>query len=218
MADPRRTPSRRKNGTSTRKKIPVNGPENEMEEGNAAPPAGDDVPVEVPADGPQPVTDADREKLQLMDRLMRLQAEFDNYRKRQARDFQRLCSQGKKDLIHELLAVLDNYHRAESLVEEGGHSVEEIADGLMKTSEQLTSILAQEGLRELEVNRNDPFDPNVHDAMLAEDTEDLDIDRVLEVFQKGYLLKDELLRPARVKVGRAASRDRRETPVEEGGE
>ncbi len=147
----------------------------------------------------------DAVRLQLQEKLLRLQAEFDNYRKRQARDFRRLCEQGKKDLIQELLAVLDNYHRAEQLVKEGGHSVEEIADGLMKTSEQLVSILQQEGLNELEVAQDDPFDPNIHEAMLAENREGLDQDTVLEVFQKGYRLGQDLLRPARVKVGKPVS-------------
>lgn len=167
---------------------------------------------EEPAAPPAP----DPEKVQLRERLMRLQAEFDNYRKRQARDFKRLCSQGKKELILELLAVLDNYHRAEKLVKEGGHSVEEIADGLMKTSEQLTSILSQEGLEELDVNRDDPFDPNIHEAMLAEDSENLKRDTVLEVFQRGYRLDEDLLRPARVKVGKA--RPREEETGSDGGE
>lgn len=165
-----------------------------------------------PAAPPTP----DPEKVQLRERLMRLQAEFDNYRKRQARDFRRLCSQGKKELILELLAVLDNYHRAEKLVKEGGHSVEEIADGLMKTSEQLTSILSQEGLEELDVKRDDPFDPNIHEAMLAEDAENLERDTVMEVFQRGYRLDDDLLRPARVKVGKAGPRE--EETGSEGGE
>lgn len=167
--------------------------------------------TEEPAAPPAP----DPEKVQLRERLMRLQAEFDNYRKRQARDFRRLCSQGKKELILELLAVLDNYHRAEKLVKEGGHSVEEIADGLMKTSEQLTNILSQEGLEELDVKRNDPFDPNIHEAMLAEDSEKLERDTVMEVFQRGYRLDDDLLRPARVKVGKARPREE-ETGSEEG--
>ncbi|OPL18134.1 MAG: hypothetical protein AVO35_06420 [Candidatus Aegiribacteria sp. MLS_C] len=216
MADPRRNTTRRKNGTSTRRSIPEDQPEeNKKEESGTH--SHEEVTDEVPSREPEPVPGADPERARLLDRLMRLQAEFDNYRKRQARDFRRLCSQGKRELISELLAVLDNYHRAERLVEEGGHSVEEIADGLMKTSDQLERILAQEGLSEMEVSPRDPFDPNIHEALLAEDTEDLDMDRVLEVFQKGYMLNDEMLRPARVRVGRAGHR-REGTPVDEGGE
>jgi molecular chaperone GrpE len=217
MADPRRTHARRKNGTSSRRRIPVSDTDEHRREPSSAEEHEEGLPEELAEE--QPVMEGpDPEKLQLRDRLMRLQAEFDNYRKRQARDFRRLCSQGKKDLIFELLAVLDNYHRAEKLVKEGGHSVEEIADGLMKTSEQLVGILGQEGLRELEVEKDDPFDPNIHEAMLAENTEDLDRDTVLEVFQRGYLLGDDLIRPARVKVGKARLRDREERPESEGGE
>jgi molecular chaperone GrpE len=215
MADPRRTPAKSKNGTSTRRRVPVtggeSGPEKVTDRGH------DMEAVQNPEEEQRPIREEhDQEKLQLRERLMRLQAEFDNYRKRQARDFRRLCSQGKKDLIMELLAVLDNYHRAEKLVEEGGHSVEEIADGLMKTSDQLMSILSQEGLEELEIGKDDPFDPNIHEAMLAETREGLDRDTVLEVFQRGYRLNDDLLRPARVKVGKAHRSDPDPGPGNEG--
>ena len=207
MADPRRTPAKRKSSTSVRKVIPITAKKNreEPEETVKEEPAPEEAfeTSEEPADEAAVDEEAREENRRLQEKLMRLQAEFDNYRKRQARDFRRLCSQGKRDLIVELLAVLDNYHRAEKLVDEGGHSVEEIANGLMKTSEQLTSILAQEGLKELGVQPDDPFDPNIHEAMLAEDREGLDRDTVLEVFQKGYRLGSELLRPARVKVGKS---------------
>jgi len=201
MADPRRSRSKKKEGTSARGKIPISVVEDEMEKnleeaGNSK--AEEEVEnPELPTDSkPDPI------KLQLQDKLLRLQAEFDNYRKRQARDFRKLCTQGKKELIKELLAVLDNYHRAEQLVKEGGHSVEEIADGLMKTSEQLVGILKQEGLSELDIKKGDPFDPNIQEAMIAEEEEGLDQDTVLEVYQKGYRLGEDLLRPARVKVGK----------------
>ena len=202
MADPRRSMKRR-NGTSTRRRNPVLEPQKDSIDMQEVPEAENmteekKIESQEPSSGFEP----DPVRLQLQDKLLRLQAEFDNYRKRQARDFRRLCEQGKKELIQELLAVLDNYHRAEQLVKEGGHSVEEIADGLMKTSEQLVSILKQEGLNELEVAQDDPFDPNIHEAMLAESKEGLDKDTVLEVFQKGYCIGQDLLRPARVKVGK----------------
>jgi molecular chaperone GrpE len=201
MADPRRRVTKKRNGTSVRRKIPVLATEDEIEE-NLEEAGNSETGKEI--ENPELSADSkpDAEKLQLQDKLLRLQAEFDNYRKRQARDFRKLCDQGKKELIEELLAVLDNYHRAEQLVKEGGHSVEEIADGLMKTSQQLVDILKQESLSELDVKKDDPFDPNIHEAMLAEDKEGLDRDTVLAVFQKGYRLGEDLLRPARVKVGK----------------
>ncbi len=206
MADPRRSMLKRRNGTSARKRDPI--PESHDEPiGIQEVPETEIMTEETGTESQDPADrfEPDPVRLQLQEKLLRLQAEFDNYRKRQARDFRRLCEQGKKELIQELLAVLDNYHRAEQLVEEGGHSVEEIADGLMKTSEQLVSILKQEGLKEVEIADGDPFDPNIHEAMLAEHRDGLDQDTVLEVFQKGYTLGQDLLRPARVRVGKPLS-------------
>lgn len=141
------------------------------------------------------------EREALEEKLLRLRAEFDNYRKRQAREFHRLCSAGKRELIEELLAVLDNVRRAEELSEEG-HSAEEILTGMFQTAGQLNDILCREGLQRLEVDSGDHFDPNVHEAMLAEEVEEAEHDLVLDVFQDGYMLEQELLRPARVKVGK----------------
>ncbi len=219
MADPRRKHSSRPKGTSSRRN-PILEPEVEIETGNVLSEAENTAEIsEAESQEHIPDVEPDPVKLQLQEKLLRLQAEFDNYRKRQARDFRRLCAQGKKELITELLAVLDNHQRAEVLVKEGGHSVEEIADGLMKTSEQLKNILKQEGLAELDVNVNDPFDPNIHEAMIAENREGLDQDTVLEVFQNGYCLGQDLLRPARVMVGKPVSplnRVSEESPDEEG--
>ena len=206
MADPRRNMMKRGKGTSAREKNPIPEPREEPISIQEVPET-EIMTEETGTENQEPSGkfEPDPIRLQLQEKLLRLQAEFDNYRKRQARDFRKLCEQGKKSLIQELLAVLDNYHRAEQLVEEGGHSVEEIADGLMKTSEQLVSILEQEGLNELEISNGDPFDPNIHEAMLAENREGLDQDTVLEVFQKGYTLGQDLLRPARVRVGKPLS-------------
>ena len=220
MADPRRSVAKRRNGTSARRRVPVSESQEDLINNQEVPEADNSAEeTGIESQEPSGRFEPDPIRLQLQEKLLRLQAEFDNYRKRQARDFRRLCEQGKKELIEELLAVLDNYHRAEQLVKEGGHSVEEIADGLMKTSEQLVSILKQEGLNELEVAKDDPFDPNIHEAMLAENREGLDQDTVLEVFQKGYRLGQDLLRPARVKVGKPVSPSRTGEQSEgEGGE
>ena len=218
MTDPRRSTLKRRNGTSARTKDPV--PESQEEPiGIQEVPETENMAEKTGTENQDPAErfEPDPVKLQLQEKLLRLQAEFDNYRKRQARDFRRLCEQGKKDLIQELLAVLDNYHRAEQLVEEGGHSEEEIADGLMKTSEQLVSILKQEGLEELEIADGDAFDPNIHEAMLAENRDGLDQDTVLEVFQKGYTLGQDLLRPARVRVGKPLASSRTGKQSETGG-
>ncbi|MBN1434587.1 nucleotide exchange factor GrpE [Candidatus Fermentibacterales bacterium] len=133
--------------------------------------------------------------------LLRLQAEFDNYRKRQAREFRRLCGAGKRDLVTELLPVIDNFDRAARLREEG-HGSEEILAGLFQTLGQMLAILRKEGVEEILTEPGDSFDPNVHEAMIAETVEDASSDVVLEVLQKGYSMENELLRPTRVRVGR----------------
>ncbi len=139
----------------------------------------------------------------LREKLLRMGAEFENYRKRQARDFNRLCNQGRKDLIEELLVILDNFDRAEDH-QNGSLTVEELASGLVQTLQMLRSILEREGLSEIVTTEMDPFDPNIHEAMIAEDSEDLERDSVLQVLQKGYRFGGELLRPVRVRVGKAS--------------
>ncbi len=210
MADPRRTAKLGGIHTSTSRRIPVDAAPDDDREMKSAPETVEyDKNVEAEAaeinsELSELEEKSELEKEQLRDRILRLQAEFDNYRKRQIREFKRFCAQGKKELIGELLAVLDNYSRAEQLLDEGDHPLKEIAEGLIKTSGQLTEILRQEGLHPLDVEVNDPFDPNYHEAMIAEEVADLDRDIILEVFQKGYMLGDELLRPAMVKVGKPA--------------
>ncbi|MCK4672137.1 MAG: nucleotide exchange factor GrpE [Candidatus Aegiribacteria sp.] len=209
MVDPRRTAKRGKTHTSISRRIPIDAAPDDEGKMKPVPEAVErdenveDEAGEINGGLSELEEKSELEKEQLRERILRLQAEFDNYRKRQVRDFKRLCTQGKKELIEELLVVLDNYSRAEQLLEEGDHPLKEIAEGLIKTSGQLSDILRQEGLHPLDVEVNDPFDPNYHEAMLAEEVADLDRDIILEVFQKGYMLGDELLRPARVKVGKS---------------
>lgn len=143
---------------------------------------------------------------ELKDKFQRLAAEFDNYRKRQARDFNRLVEQGRKDLITELLTVLDNFDRARAIAQ-SEHSDKEIVDGIMQTSDQLKRILYKEGLHEVTIEVGDHFDPNIHEAMFAEDIKEGDFDVVLEIYQKAYRYGQDLLRPARVKVGRVPGRN-----------
>ncbi len=148
----------------------------------------------------------EKERDDLLDKFQRLAAEFDNYRKRQARDFNRLIDQGRKKLVEELLTVLDNFDRAKVTCE-GDHSDKEIVDGILQTYEQLQRVLKKEGLEEIPIEPGDPFDPNIHEAMVAESIDEGETDIVLEVFQKGYYFGQNLLRPARVKVGKVSPRD-----------
>lgn len=148
----------------------------------------------------------------LLEDYKRLAAEFDNYRKRQARDFNRLISQGRRQLMTEILSVLDNFDRARETLD-GTHPDSEIITGLLQIGSQLESLLQKEGLSVVETSEGDHFDPNIHEAMIAEDSEDHSADAVKQVLQKGYRFGQDLIRPVRVKVLRGLKRE-----VEESGE
>jgi len=202
MGDPRREQNGKQQGRGTgmsrRAAQEKEPPEPDSPEEVSGTSISEETP---PVDG---VVQEEREIL--MDRYQRLAAEFDNYRKRQARDFNRLIEQGRKKLVTELLTVLDNFDRA-SIIAQGEHSDKEIVDGILQTSEQLRSILRKEGLEEVISEPGDPFDPHIHEAMFAEDVEEGDMDVILEVYQKAYRFGQDLLRPARVKVGRVPGKN-----------
>lgn len=191
MADPRRSKKSDKAGRRGAKPCP-------------SPPEAEDESIDTPEPDISPTDQIESLEIErdvLLDRYQRLAAEFDNYRKRQSRDFKRLIEQGRRKLIEELLTVVDNFDRAKTICRED-HSDKDVVDGIMQTSEQLQDVLKKEGLEEVSTEPGDPFNPNIHEAMVAENIDEGDVDIVIEVFQKGYYFGDDLLRPARVKVGK----------------
>jgi molecular chaperone GrpE len=136
-----------------------------------------------------------QERDELVDRLQRLQAEFENYRKRAARDQQALVARAHERLVKELLPVLDDLGRALEAAEQ--HEEATLEDGVRLVHRQLMDILAREGLTEIDTDG--VFDPHVHEALLAQPS-DSEAGTVLEVLQKGYRLGDHVLRPARVTI------------------
>ena len=135
------------------------------------------------------------ERDELVDRLQRLQAEFENYRKRAARDQQALVERAHERLVKELLPVLDDLGRALEAAEQ--HEEAALEDGVRLVHRQLVDVLAKEGLKEIETDG--VFDPHVHEALLSQ-LSDAETGTVLEVLQKGYRLGDHVLRPARVTI------------------
>jgi molecular chaperone GrpE len=134
-----------------------------------------------------------RERDVYLDNLQRLKAEFDNYRKRAARDQESLVARAHERLAKELLPVLDDLSRALEAAEQ--HEEAKLEDGVRLVHRQLSDILAKEGLTEIETDG--AFDPHVHEALLAQPS-DAEPGTVIEVLQKGYRLGDHVLRPARV--------------------
>ena len=134
-----------------------------------------------------------RERDAYLDNLQRLKAEFDNYRKRAARDQESLVARAHERLVKELLPVLDDLGRALEAAEQ--HEEAKLEDGVRLVERQLSDVLAKEGLTEIETDG--AFDPHVHEALLAQPS-DAEPGTVIEVLQKGYRLGDHVLRPARV--------------------
>ena len=124
-----------------------------------------------------------------------MKAEFDNYRKRAAREQVELTTRAAERLVKELLPVLDDLERA--LEAAAQHEEAELEEGVRLVHRELVEALAREGL--VEVETDGQFDPHVHEALVSQPSERED-GSVIEVLQKGYRLGDRVLRPARVVV------------------
>jgi molecular chaperone GrpE len=135
------------------------------------------------------------ERDELFDRLQRLAAEFDNFRKRSAREQAATLGRANERLVKELLPILDDLGRA--LEAASDHEEAKLEEGVRLTHRALADLLEKEGLAEIETNGK--FDPHVHEALLSQPSDEEE-GSVIEVVQKGYRLGDRVLRPARVVV------------------
>jgi molecular chaperone GrpE len=137
-----------------------------------------------------------RERDEYLDALQRLKAEFDNYRKRAAREQSDIVARASERLVKELIPVLDDLERAVEAAEE--HEEASLEEGVKLVRRALADALQREGLAEIETNGK--FDPHVHEALLSQPDDELESGTVLQVLQKGYRLGDKVIRPARVIV------------------
>lgn len=134
---------------------------------------------------------------ELTNQLLRLQADFVNYKNRVEKEKDRIYSNATEELITELLPVLDNFERAlESVEEKDG-----FYEGVKMIYDQILKVLNDKGLEEIDCLGKE-FDPNYHHAVFAEDVEGKEEGTILEVLQKGYLLNDKVIRPSMVKVAK----------------
>jgi molecular chaperone GrpE len=133
----------------------------------------------------------------LIDRLARLQAEFENARKRSAREQQDYREYAVSDALKALLPTLDSFERALQTNKEKS----EFRNGIDLIYKQLQDALQKVGLRPIPA-KGEPFDPHLHEAIEMVDTKDAEDHQIIEELQRGYKLKDRLLRPAMVKVAR----------------
>jgi molecular chaperone GrpE len=130
------------------------------------------------------------------DRLLRLAADFDNYKKRAARERAEYVALANERLLKELLPILDDLERALNSAEE--HEAAQLEEGVRLVHRSLASLLERQGVKEIATEGK--FDPHVHEALLAQPSDEAEQGDVLDVIQKGYTLGDRVVRPARVIV------------------
>lgn len=166
-----------------------------------APPEG--TSSETTENGPAPSQEAstlESEKQDLQDRLLRLAADFDNYKKRMIRERESSFKYAEEGLLKELLPSIDNLERALAH-DMGGDESNAMRAGVDLTLKALLAATAKFGLAPID-SVGQAFDPNLHEALAMEENVEVPAQTVLREFEKGYYYKDRLLRAAKVVVAR----------------
>lgn len=136
------------------------------------------------------------------EKALRASAELVNYRRRKDEEVEKKLKYANEDLILEILPVLDNFERAIKMDDDNlEDEVSQFLSGMKMIYASLVSSLEKFGVKEIEA-LGKVFDENIHQAVMTESVEDKEKDIIIEVYQKGYTLKDKLLRPAMVKVNK----------------
>jgi len=145
---------------------------------------------------PDPLQTALAERDAYLDVAQRVQADFENYRKRAVREQERLVAHAHERLVRELLPILDDLERALEAAER--HEEAQLVEGVKLVEQSLRTALRKEGLAEIDTDG--AFDPHVHEALLTQPSDDVESGSVLEVVQRGYRVGDRVVRPAKVIV------------------
>jgi len=159
--------------------------EKEAAEDGAQPPAGDD-----------PLALARRERDEYLDLARRAQADFENYRKRAAKEAALAGQRAKSGLVRELLPVVDNLERA---LASAGDDEQHLAEGVRLVHSELIAVLERNGVEQFDP-RGERFDPGEHEALSMRSEDGAESGTVLDVVEKGYRANGGILRPARVVV------------------
>lgn len=154
------------------------------------------VVVEDPASSPDPLTEAIAEREALRDQLLRARAEFDNYRKRVSREMEQMRKSAAESLIRDLLPVVDNLERG---LMHAPDKEDPVVKGVEMVMKQFADVLTARGLSPIP-GLGHPFDPNHHEALAHQPSEEHPENHVMLEYERGYKLGDQVLRPARVVV------------------
>jgi molecular chaperone GrpE len=152
--------------------------------------------VEAEKDLEAKLKEAEDKAKESFDKYLRQVAEFDNYRKRTTAEKASMYSNGVRDTVEKLLPIIDNFERAVSSTEDKDNTLYTGVEMILK---QLREMLNSLGVEEIPAE-GEPFDPNLHNAVMHIDDESCDTNVVVEVFQKGYKMGDKVIRHSMVKV------------------
>ena len=150
---------------------------------------------------------AQQEAKESYDKFLRISAEFDNYKKRSAREMDEFRKFANESLLIKLLPVVDNLERAIDLIKEKKSSKNGMTEGIELTLKEIINVLESFNVNSFE-SLNKTFDPNFHQAVMQEETEDVQENIVIKEFQKGYMIKNRLMRPAMVVVSKAKNNNK----------
>ncbi len=156
---------------------------------------------------------SEEEVKELEDRLLRLAAEFDNYRKRTAKEFGYLVKNANENLILKILDTLDNFERALDSAK-NSTDYDNFRKGVELIYTHLKELLKKEGLKEIEAVCK-PFDPNFHEAVTQCESEEHEEGIVADEICKGYMLNDKLLRASKVVVSKGKPKEEKEKESDE---
>ncbi|MGE5606231.1 MAG: nucleotide exchange factor GrpE [Bacteroidota bacterium] len=140
-----------------------------------------------------------QEKDSLYNKMLRAQADFENFRRRSKQEFEQLCLYSGEELMKKILPVLDSMERAVACFDTANDNARSWQEGIVLILRQFQNILQADGLEEVPAV-NEPFNPELQEAVLQEESDAVQCPTVVEQMQKGYKYKGKLIRPALVKV------------------
>jgi molecular chaperone GrpE len=146
---------------------------------------------------------SEKQAKEYYDRLLRVSADYENFRKRSSREMKDITKFANEELLKEMLNVVDNLERALCVGEQENRPDDPLLKGVTLTLSEVLRILERQNVKPVDT-MGKPFDPNFHQAMMQQENVDLPPNTVICELQKGYMIHERLLRPAMVMVSRAA--------------
>ena len=161
------------------------------------------------------IEDLQKEKDELFGKLQRVGADYENFQKRVPKQIADTIAYEKEKIIRTLLPVLDNF---EHTLEKGADFADAAAvlDGVKIVYDHLLSVLVGHGITKIEIQRGEPFNPSLHEAILHEESDECEENTILRELAAGYMMNGRALRPAKVSVAKESTKEEEERMKDEG--